>query len=125
MFRTTFRSSQVRCEVQKFMKFTGKIVNKASDWLLQQAKPMKCLVCKPVFESHYELLNFIMNLRTFERSSQHFCVKFAEIDCNTIYATDGLVKKRHSYWKIYRCKMFITMFQSPILLTSLMSSFPP
>ena len=83
MFRTLFGSSQVRCEVQKFiMKFTSKFVNKASNWLLEQEQPIKCSVYKLVCESH-ELLNFTTNLRISERSSEHLREKLAEIDCES------------------------------------------
>ena len=82
MFRTWFGSSQVRCEVEKFiMKFTSKFISKASNWLLEQEQPIKCSVYKPVCEFHYELLNFTTNLQTPERSSKHLCEKLAEIDC--------------------------------------------
>ena len=84
MFRTWFGSSQVRCEVQKFiMKFKSKFVNKASNWLLEQEQPIKRSVYKPVCEFHYELLNFTTNLQTSERSSKHLCEKLAEIYCKT------------------------------------------
>ena len=83
MFRTLFGSSQVRCEVQKFiMKFTCKFVNKTSNCLLEQEQPIKCSVYKLVCESHYELLNFTTNLRISERSSEHLRENLSEIDCN-------------------------------------------
>ena len=86
MFRTLFGSSQVRCEVQKFiMKFACKFVNKASNWLLEQEQPIKCSVYKLVCESHYELLNFTMNLRISEQSSEHLREKLAEIDCKATW----------------------------------------
>ena len=57
MFQTSFGSSQVRCEVQKF-----KFANKASNWLLEQQQPIKCSVYNPAFESHYELLNEVRKI---------------------------------------------------------------
>ena len=88
MFRTLFGSSQVLCEVQKFiMKFTCKFVNKASNWLLEQEQPIKCSVYKLVCESHYEFLNFTTNLRISEPSLEHLREKLAEIDCKIIFVT--------------------------------------
>ena len=66
MFRTSFGSSQVYCEVEMFlMKFTSKFVNKASHWQLEQEQeqPIKCSIYKPVCETHYELMNFTTKLR--------------------------------------------------------------
>ncbi len=44
MFRTSFRTSEVRCEVQKFtMKWTSMFVNKVSDWLHVRKQPIRIL----------------------------------------------------------------------------------
>ena len=53
------------------MKFTHKVVNKASDWLLKRESTTKTLVYKPVCETHYELSDFAMNLQTSKQSLEH------------------------------------------------------
>ena len=78
IFRTSLRSSEVRCEVQKFIsKFTSQFVNKGCDWLLNSMKPIKCLVYKRIvkFEFRNELLNFATNSRTSQRSSKSYSEK--------------------------------------------------
>ena len=83
MFRTSLRSSQVRCEVQKFiMRFTYQFVNNAFDWLLLLQGPIRDFVYKLTCEFQYELPNFATNLRTSQRSSENLWQKFREIDCN-------------------------------------------
>ena len=85
IFRTSWRSSEVRCEVQKFVsEFTSQFVNKGCDWLLNTMKPIKCLVYKPACEFWNELLNFATNSRTSQRSSEYYSEKLSEIDCKTI-----------------------------------------
>ena len=84
MFRTSLWSSEVRCEVQKFIsEFTSQFVNKGCDWLLNSMKPIKCLVYKPACEFWNELLNFATNFRTSQRSSESYNEKLPEIDCKT------------------------------------------
>ena len=81
-FRTSLRSSQVCCEVQKFiMRFTNQFVNHAFDWLLLLHRPIRDFVYKLACEFQYELPNFATNLRTLQRSSEHLWSKFREIDC--------------------------------------------
>ena len=83
MFRTSLWSSEVRCEVQKFIsEFTSQFVNKGCDWLLNSMKPIKCLVYKPACEFWNELLNFATNFRTSQQSSESYNEKLPEIDCN-------------------------------------------
>jgi hypothetical protein len=61
MFLTSFRTSQVRCQVQKFiMKFTNRFVNKVSDWLLNQTRQSNAQFTNP-------FVNFIMNFWTWQR----------------------------------------------------------
>ena len=85
MFRTLLWSSEVRCEVQKFIsEFTSQFVNKGCDWLLNSMKPIKCLVYKPTCEFWNELLNFATNFRTSQRSSESYNEKLPEIDCNNL-----------------------------------------
>ena len=45
LFQTSLRSSEARCEVQKFIsEFASGFVNKGLDWPLNSKKPIKCLV---------------------------------------------------------------------------------
>jgi hypothetical protein len=72
----SLRSSQVRCEVQKFiMRFTNQFVNYAFDWLLLIQGPIRDFVYKLACEFQYELANIC-------GSSEHLWSKFREIDCN-------------------------------------------
>ena len=81
------RSSEIRCEVQKFIsEFASRFVNKGSDWPLNLAKPIKCLVYKPAWEFWNELSNFATNFRTSERSSECYSEKLSEIDNNCSFA---------------------------------------
>jgi hypothetical protein len=101
MFRTSLRSSQVRCKIRKFMlEFTSQFVNKVPDWSLKWKKPIKCVVYKLVCESHYELLNFATNLRTSQRSSEHLWPKFREINCNNDIFGNFSVRRNFPEWKL-------------------------
>ena len=82
------RSSEVRCEVQKFIsEFTSQFVNKGCDWLRSSMKPIKCLVYKPACEFCNELLNFALfatNFGTSQRTSEYFSEKLSENDCKEL-----------------------------------------
>ena len=41
MFRISLRCSQVRCEVQRFVRFTNQFVNDAFDWLILLQGPIR------------------------------------------------------------------------------------
>jgi hypothetical protein len=61
LFTQMFRTSQIRCQVQKFiMKFTNRFVNKASDWLLNQTSQSNAQFINL-------FVNFIMNFWTWQR----------------------------------------------------------
>ena len=82
-FATVHSTSELRCEVQKFIsEFTSRFVTKGCDWLPNSMKPIKCLVYKPACEFRNELLNFGTNFRTSQRSSEYYSEKLSEIDCN-------------------------------------------
>ena len=111
MFRTSLWSSEVRCEVQKFIsEFTSQFVNKGCDWLLNSMKPIKCLVYKPACEFWNELLNFATNFRTSQRSSESYNEKLPEIDCNCISKVQNQTLMR---FRCEWCKANSSVVQAP------------
>jgi hypothetical protein len=84
MFRTSFRSSQVRWKIRKFiLEFTSQFVNKVPDWSIGSKSKSNAL-----FTNWY--VNLIMNFWTSQRSSEHLWPKFREIDCNGIIPIDSI-----------------------------------
>ena len=98
IFRTSLRSWQVRCEVQKFiMRFTNQFTNYASDWLPLLQWPIRDFVYKLACEFQYELANFATNLRTSQRSLEHLW----SIDCNIIFSLWYLPTDSYVFNELY------------------------
>ena len=84
ILRASSKSSEIRCEVQKFISgFASRFVNYAFDWLVRVSGPITAFVYKLACEfwKFNELLNFATNFRTLRRSSEYYSENWPEIGC--------------------------------------------
>ena len=101
IFQISFQSSQVRCEVQKFiLKFKSQFLNKAPIGLWIEIIQSNALFKKPGCDFQLWTLNFTMDLPTLERNLEYFGKSFVK---STVRATCYLAKSNLLFTGLGNC----------------------